>query len=265
MIYVYCVTDRKPDLEESAFGRCGNGIYAIGHGGLFAVVDRVSAEEFDEAHINERMEDTDWLKSKILEHEATVERIMLGGPLLPFKFATVFESEENVVKMLDENNAAFSTVIEGFRGKEEWGVRVYVDIEPLRRSLIDGDEEVGSLDRDIRSAAPGRAYILKKKREDLIGALAGRTMYEYGELCFEALKARSGMVRTNRLLPREITERKDEMILNAVFLVKREQMEVFRDTLEGLRAKYGPAGFSFDLTGPWPPYNFCSSTMDDIV
>jgi len=265
VIYVYCVTDREPVLEPSSLGRCGKGLYAVGHGGLFAVVNRVSAEEFDETHINQRMTDTDWLKSKILEHEATVERVMLDGPLLPFKFATVFESEENVVKMLDENNAAFSTVIEGFRDKEEWGMRIYVDIETLRRTLVDGDEEIGALDSDMRNAAPGRAYILKKKREELIGALVGRTMYGDGELCFEALKARSVLVRANRLLPQEITERKDEMILNAVFLVQRAQVEAFKDTLEGLRTRYGAAGFSFDLTGPWPPYNFCSSNMDDSV
>ncbi|MEI6157736.1 MAG: GvpL/GvpF family gas vesicle protein, partial [Atribacterota bacterium] len=87
MIYVFCVTDRAPDFT-SGFERGEQGIYAIEHKGLFAVVNRVSEDDFGESHVNQRLTDTDWLKSKVLEHEETVERVMLDGPLLPFKFAT---------------------------------------------------------------------------------------------------------------------------------------------------------------------------------
>jgi len=264
MIYVYCVTDREPDLK-SGLGRGETNIYAIEHKGLFAVVNRVLEDDFDETRINQRFTDTDWLKSKVLEHEETVERIMLDGPLLPFKFATVFQSEENVLKMLDENNEAFSAVIEGFKDKAEWGVKVYVDRDRLRGSLIDGDEEGGAFNRDMRDALPGRAYILKKKRDDLINSIAERTMDEYGELCLKALEERSVLARINRLPPESIRTREDQMILNAVFLLQTEKVEAFKDRLDELREKYGAAGFYFDLTGPWPPYNFCSSSMDDGI
>lgn len=264
MIYIYCVTDREPDLAPGS-ERDENGLYAVSHRGLFAVVRRVSADEFDETHIYQRLADPDWLRLKILEHEETVERIMLDCPLLPFKFATVFESEENVVNMLDENNAAFSTVIEGFRGKEEWGVKIYVNSERLRNALIDGDEVVGALDRDILSASPGKAYILRKKREDLMHTRAEQVMDEYGECCLEALTAGSVPVRINRLLPEEMTARTDEMLVNAAFLVEKEKTGVFRDTVEDLQERYDSKGFCFDITGPWPPYNFCSSGMDNGI
>lgn len=262
MIYVYCVTDRAPDLKRSS-GKGEKGLYAIGHGGLFAVVNGVSAEEFGETRIDERLTDAEWLQSKILDHEATVESIMVDGAVLPFKFATVFESEENVKKMLDENNITFSFIIEGFRGKEEWGVKIYVDSERLQESLIYGREEIGALDRDIAGTTPGRAYMLKKKRANLITVLAGRVIDEYGDHCLASLSEGSVLARINGIIGQDITARKEEMILNAAFLVQRDGVGAFKGRLDELRAKYGDAGFSFDLTGPWPPYNFCSWRTDD--
>lgn len=261
MIYVYCVTDREPGSETKWESDRG-GLYTLGLRGLFAVVREVRGDDFDEGHIHQRLADPDWLTSKVLEHEKTVERIMVDSPLLPFRFATVFESEENVMKMLDGNSEAFSAIIRVFGDKEEWGVRIYGAGEAVRTAVVNTDAEVKNLDRLISGATPGRAYILKKKREELVRSRAEQAMYEQGERCLEALVAASVSVKINGLLPRETTSRSDEMLLNAAFLVEKEKGKIFRDTVEELGQRYGVAGFRLDLTGPWPPYNFCSSVAE---
>ena len=47
-----------------------------------------------------------------------------------------------------------------------------------------------------------------------------------------------------------------ELAARLAFLVRREGFEAFRDAAERLAARYTPLGFRFELTGPWPPYNF---------
>ncbi len=40
------------------------------------------------------------------------------------------------------------------------------------------------------------------------------------------------------------------------YLLERDQLVEFRRVLTEFVKKYQPSGFSFDFTGPWPPYHF---------
>jgi hypothetical protein len=46
----------------------------------------------------------------------------------------------------------------------------------------------------------------------------------------------------------------DKMILNAAFLVTREQEAAFDAKVKEIGARYDKLTFKY--TGPWPPYNF---------
>jgi len=45
-------------------------------------------------------------------------------------------------------------------------------------------------------------------------------------------------------------------ILNGSYLISADQLVEFRRVLTEFVKKYQPSGFSFDFTGPWPPYHF---------
>ena len=47
-----------------------------------------------------------------------------------------------------------------------------------------------------------------------------------------------------------------ETAARLAFLVQRESFEDFRAAAERLAERYTPLGFRFELTGPWPAYNF---------
>jgi hypothetical protein len=44
-------------------------------------------------------------------------------------------------------------------------------------------------------------------------------------------------------------------VLNGAYLVPRDTARL-HEVLAGLELEYGERGVSFELTGPWPPYNF---------
>ncbi len=53
-----------------------------------------------------------------------------------------------------------------------------------------------------------------------------------------------------------------EVAARLAFLVAREGFDEFRAEAERLAEEFMPLGFRFELTGPWPPYNFVAGQAD---
>jgi hypothetical protein len=261
LIYLYCVTQIKPN--RSNFEDVGVRIYPIYFQDTYAIVSKVSSDEFSEDNLKKNLANMDWVEKKVRQHEKIIEEIMKDATVLPFKFGTVFQSEENVENLLREHGAEYKRIIERIEGKEEWGVKIYCDVERLKGAIIKEEVEILKIEKEIESSSSGKAYFLKKKKEELIKDTVNKRINEYGRLCFEILKGQSLDVRINKLLPKEVTEREDDMILNSAFLVDKSRVAEFIQTTDALKAKYNDKGLNFDCTGPWPSYNFCQLSKEN--
>ncbi|MBI4743336.1 MAG: GvpL/GvpF family gas vesicle protein [Actinobacteria bacterium] len=255
LIYLYCVTDGPPQLKETE--DLVDNVYFIYHQGLYAVISEVSADEFSEENLREKLATLDWIKLKASVHEKLIEAVMKNSCVIPFKFGTLFNTEENLKTMLKEHMREFKDTLKYLEGKEEWGVKIYCDIDKLKENLTQENKELLSIDKEINSALPGKAFILKKKKEELVNIIVNKKLNEYGQDSFQRLKQHSTQFRVNKLLPKEVTERKDDMILNSVFLIRKDEVTDFVNRIDMLKKIHTRRGLSFDHTGPWPPYNFC--------
>jgi hypothetical protein len=56
-----------------------------------------------------------------------------------------------------------------------------------------------------------------------------------------------------------------EMILNGAYLVEEDRLDELRSAIATLQERWDPDGFSVELTGPWPPYNFVSESAGMIT
>jgi len=256
LIYVFCVTRTKP--RHTDFEKLGIGIYPIYSQGTYAIVSKVSATEFSEDGLKKKLADMGWVEKNVRQHELIVEEIMKETPVLPLKFATVFQTEENVVNLLKKHGMEFKKIIADLENKEEWGLKIYCDLEKLKATLKTKDEMIRGKGQEIASAGKGKAYFLKKKRDKLLENTISRRISEYTQDSFERLRKISFEAKINKTLPREVTEKKDEMVLNSAFLVTNKRTKEFKGVLEHLKAKYSDKGMGLDCSGPWPPYNFCS-------
>ena len=45
------------------------------------------------------------------------------------------------------------------------GVKIYCNSEKLKENLMQEDEQLLNIDKEINSSAPGKAYLLKKKKK----------------------------------------------------------------------------------------------------
>jgi hypothetical protein len=275
LIYLYGVTNKIPKLKE--IENIANNIFFVYHGGLYAIVGKVKESEFSEENLKKNLADLEWIKIKAGIHEKVIEGIMNPTPsaskrrcevrkggmkntcVIPFKFATLFNTEDNLKTMLGAHLEEFKDILIKLEDKEEWGVKIYCDLEKLKEVIIQEDGEILKLDKEINSSSTGKAYLLNKKKEELLNIATNKKLNEYGQISFDRLRQMSEEARINKLLPKEVTERKDEMILNSAFLVGKNKVNNLLKVVEELKIMFNGKGLFFDCTGPWPPYNFCHS------
>jgi len=255
LIYVYCITKIEPNLNGSK--ELVPGLYLISEQGLYAVVSEETEGEFDRENLERNLSNLEWIKQRAVLHEKVIEQIMEQAGVIPFKFGTLFNNEQNLKAMLVEHGDEFKSDLDQLADKEEWGVKVYCDKEKLKHNLNIESEEFKNIDEEISAASPGKAFILKKKREELLDVVLSKTLDTYVQGSFNQLSRYCREGRLNRILQREATGRDEDMILNAAYLVAKDKVAQFNQEADRLNSEGKGKGVSFEASGPWPPYNFC--------
>jgi len=255
LVYLYCVTEEEPKLREV---EClVDSLYSVHHKGLYGVTGDVEDSEFGEENLKRNLVDLEWVRAKATTHEKVIEGIMKDTCVIPFKFGTLFNTNDGLKAMLEVYGEEFKTILGELKNKQEWGVKIYCDIQRLKSGIADRQPEILEVENEIKSASVGKAYFLKKKKAELMEQAVNKKINQYGRESFALLKDLSSAARINKLLPKEVTEKEDDMILNSAFLVDSDSVLDFVGLANSLKTQYEDAGFSVDCTGPWPPYNFC--------
>ena len=125
--YAYCLTEqqnlnngvrtRRPFLLEGIQGVNGAPVLSY-PSGEFAVV----VSEYDRtAEGGEKLED-----KTVLEHARVVSVCFRHGTVLPFRFGTIFDSDEALRQAVRTNRRAFGMSVARLRGKAEMHLKVLV-------------------------------------------------------------------------------------------------------------------------------------------
>jgi hypothetical protein len=256
LIYLYCVTDKEPSLNK-AFDLVGN-LYCLNLNEMYAILSEVSKDDFDKDNLEKNIGNMEWLEKHVRIHESVIDAVMTEKELalVPFKFATVFYNRDSLKSFVDEYSESLKENLHYLSDKEEWGVKIFFDNKRLEKSILENDSDVNKIDEEISSSTPGKAFFLKKKKKELVKSLLKNRTSEYGKDCFKNLKNLSAQTKINKLQQKELTGKKTDMILNAVFLINTDNIPKFMDCVLELRSKYENKGFEIDCSGPWPAYNF---------
>ena len=249
-LYVYGVVPAAQASEElfaEAHGVHAPGaIVLVADGELAAIASDVPLTEFGQKAIETKLRDEAWLEEKVRAHEAVLEAALLRAPLVPFRFGTIFRSDEHVRKMLREN-AHLTSVLERLRGTVELGVKAFLDTDAFeRRHGGDTEDAPGE---------GGRAYLLRKQRDRRLADERASFTAACAEESHLRLSRAAEEARANPLHLPEVSGPAGEMLLNGAYLVRAEDEQAFRAALDDLQSRFGPE-VRYELTGPWPPYNF---------
>ena len=254
LVYLYCVTEQPANLEH-AEDQPGQ-LYVVCEDRLCAVVSRVEANEFAPAALHRNLEDLSWVAAATTKHERVVEAVMQDCCVIPFRFATLFKTDESLRAHLREHHSQLKTLLEQLKDKVEWGVKVYCDIEKLRCRVCAQNGEVSSLDEAMRSASAGKAFLLRKKREEMATVTVMGGIDDYAERTLEAFQRISFQTRISKPLPPDVADERGAMILNSAFLIGKDDTGGFLEVAKVLNESYAGEGL-VECSGPWPPYNFC--------
>lgn len=261
-LYLYCFFAGPPAVAPEQGLEGTHPIFVLSYREVCALVSRVPLQEYNEQTLHRRLEDLPWLTARVRRHEEIVRAVRGLHPVIPVKFGTIYLSGARVLEALQRHYQEFSAFLTFIRDKEEWGVKVFASGEP-EHTLPGASELTREIDRRLATATPGEAYFLRKKRQSLLRQHVLQRLDEISHQIYQQVLSWCIEGRRNPLLSQRATGKAGEMILNAAFLLAQPEVGSFKHELDGLAARYACDGLAFELSGPWPPYNFCPAVAQE--
>jgi hypothetical protein len=239
-VYVYCIIESG---DQKTFGKIGIGgrgdeVFTIHYRDLAAVVSRAPLIVYDPTREN------------ALTHEHVQEVVMNehGFTPVPMSFGTLFKTDNDTVEFLKDTYDALRDVLQKMKDKLEFGLKVNWDREEVLREIEEDNEEIRRLKAEIQTNTQSSTYFARMQLGRLVEqALADRSDSFVREI-YDHLRDAAIASRSNKVIG-------DKMIMNAAFLVARDQAEHFDAKVHDIGKKF-EGKLSFRYTGPWPPYNF---------
>lgn len=253
LIYVYGILNSPRELSNNPLFV---GLKCIPFRDLFIVIRMVSDSEFSEENLKKNLADMAWLDTYAREHIRIIGLLMDDGTVIPFNFGTIYTSEDSLIKFSNDYHDSFIENFKYIEGKEEWAIKIYCNTRVLCNHIDELSSEAADLEKQIMASSPGKAFLLRRKKSDLIENEMNRLTKVYGQEYFNEIKKMSEATALNNVVPKELTGRDDTMILNAAFLIFKNKSSEFMDTVSSIKMKYACYGFDIETSGPWPPYSF---------
>jgi hypothetical protein len=234
--YVYCIIESGDPLR---FGPIGIGadpsdVYTVHYRNLAAVVSDAPLEVLDSTREN------------VLAHERVNETVMREHTVIPMSFGTIFKTREDIVELLRSAAEAFGDVLNKMQNKLEFGLKVLWDRDQAVREVEQEDEDISRLKKEI-SGQKGPTYFARMQYGRLIDSALQARSERYVADILEQLREVSVASRINKPIG-------DKMIMNAAFLISRDQETAFDAKVKSIAGRFDKLTFKY--TGPWPPYNF---------
>ncbi len=252
--YVYGVV---PAAAAGAIDRAalrgidGTAVRAVADAGLAAAVSDVDAEDYAGEVLNQRIGDLDWLAERATAHQGVNGRLLeLAGTVLPLAFGALYRDDERVREMLREDAPGRAARLERLAGRGEWLVTIVRDAG----SAPSDDDALRRIDHEIAASAPGRAFLLEKRRAEVATRAAERA---------DADAARAALARLETAAERSYEEPvahdgPDVVVLRLSLLAPRDRGGAIDDAVRATEGELSPRGYRLRVTGPWPAYRFGS-------
>jgi len=236
--YIYAVTwdDPHPVIDAPPVGGSGV-VYTITHRGLAAVVSDGDLPRYELTRTNVR------------GHQAVLDCVLRTADVLPARLGTTLPSTESVLEdLLEHRRDELIRLLTSVTGRVELGLKVsWLDLEHAFREVVAEDASLRLL-RDRLAGSGAGSYETRLQLGDRASqALAAKRTREADRL-IAALAPYTAGSRMN-------TPMSDLMMLNAAFLVDRQQIGTFEEAVARLDAAHR-GRLSFRVAGPLPPFNF---------
>src|SRR5271169_3056750 len=238
--YAYCITEqsglqgtnraRRPFALENFKGV--NEAPVLGYpSGEFAVI------------VSEHLPTRPLTQQSIVEHARVISDCFRTMTVLPFRFGTIFESDEALRRAVKANRKAFLESVARLRGKAEMHFKLLVKDGGLEEAIAELPNGVGG-------------EYLRKLREQATRDRERQT------------KARALSMQVHKLFsPLEediICKRTDSggMLIDFAHLIESHSVTKYQNRYDTATRHFKDCRIS--ITGPWPPYHFMPGKLRTV-
>jgi len=230
--YAYCITEqatfqqgrvRRPFCIDSLKGIADSPVKGFPSGEFVVLVSELA----DDAQLTQQA---------ILEHARVVSNCFRLATVLPFRFGTVFSSDEALRQAVRTNRRAFSESIAHLHGKAEMRIRVM-----------------------LREDAPLPEILLKGLPEKAGGEYLSWLRIKATRDRERQTRARALSVQVHKLfnpLQEEVSCKKIEkgVTIEIAHLIDTAGVEKYQSRYSSAMRQF--KNCDIRLSGPWPPYHF---------
>jgi len=213
----------------------------------------VDLREYSQQAVDSHSGDLEWLGAIGYRHQAVMQALMTGGTVIPLRAFTLFGSPQMVQAQLRSGREQFTKVLERLDGKQEWTLRVEFEPQRWNEALNSRVDSLRAMAGEIASAAPGKAFLLKKKLDDeRKKASRDAELQVVGEIEQQILeKLACETIAESR-------QSRDGAFPQINVLINRDEEAVLQELHRDLSNRYAGEGITLAVSGPWPPYTFAS-------
>lgn len=249
--YLYAVA--RASAESAVRGLNLRGIdegrvEGIVEGALLGVTSAVSAADYEEVPLNEHLQDLEWLAPRAASHQEVNGRLLeAADAVIPLAFGAIYRGAAGVRDLLRTRAEDFADRLDALAGRAEW----IVSIEREGLAIPTGGA-VAALDREIAAAPPGRAFLLGKRRDEVVRDERRARDAALAEETWATIEAIAERVYREPL----IEDPTATAIARFSVLAPRDREVELGDVVRRLGASGASEGYRVRLSGPWPAYRF---------
>ena len=250
--------------------------YALTVNTVQAVISQVQAEQFTQSALEAGLQNPAWIDVHVRAHQRVLDALVATGqPVIPLRFSTIYRDEAAVRAALIAHESVLVAEMDRLRDQQEWGVKLFVAQEKLQAAIlsqdsepengtvaqlpgVENDAELRALQSRVAKMSTGGAFLLQKKLDALVAQKADEITAAIAEDSHAHLSGHAVAVTTLALHPNP-----PGMELNAAYLIAEWKLDGFRAELASLSEVYNGVGVRYELSGPWPAYNFVEMDLNE--
>ena len=246
--YVYGVIEAGERVDFGPLGIGGAEVNAVPCLGLACLVSDYSGQDYSTAARSSlTREQRGQVLRDLTAHQAVYERVMKQHSVLPVKFGTVVDSEDDLHRLLEQGYSRFSDALAQIEGKVEFDVAATWDLDRVLQE-ISGDSGFAQLN----GGPPDGPKKVTREEGILAGMQVDDALNRRRDDC------RGRMVGHLNKLALDLQESalpSDDLVMNVALLVHAAQEGDLDRRVEQLNALFNDE-INFRIIGPLPPCSF---------
>ncbi|MCG2714904.1 MAG: GvpL/GvpF family gas vesicle protein [Candidatus Marinimicrobia bacterium] len=191
------------------------------------------------------------LAENLVKHQSTIEKMMKENTVIPMKFGTLLNSDDEVRVMLEKGCNLFEELLSSMENKIELDLAAtWNDLNLVIKKISEEDEKIKSFKEEIAKKPLDKTFQDRVRIGAMIHSALSEKRNKLKDEILNYLSKVSIEYQVNDVMD-------DSMILNCAFLLEKSNEKSFDRMLHKLDKQYNE-NINFRCVGPLPPYSFAT-------